>query len=227
MSTSGKKIFKIIKDDPWLEPSRDEIAARDDRFRRRLNQIIEENGNLVKFADGYNYFGINYDAKQKGWTYREWAPNAANLFLTGDFNQWDRSSHPLRRTKNGIWEIFLDKKTYKGSFRHGSKIKVVVDSEKGRRDRIPTYIRRVIQDDETKDFSGQVWFPGRFNWEGDNFSIGNLDTLLIYEAHIGMAQEKEGIGLYSEFTSNILPRVKQAGYNTIQLMAIQEHPYYG
>ena len=226
MSSSEKKIFKIIKDDPWLEPSRDEIAARNDRFRKRLNHIIEENGHLVNFADGYNYFGINYDFKQEGWTYREWAPHATNLFLTGDFNQWDRSSHPLKKIENGNWEIFLDKKTYQATFRHESRIKVVVESEKGRRDRIPAYIRRVVQDDETKDFSGQVWFPGRFNWEGDNFNIGNLDNLFIYEAHIGMAQEKEGIGLYSEFTSNILPRVKQAGYNSIQLMAIQEHPYY-
>ena len=51
--------------------------------------------------------------------------------------------------------------------------------------------------------------------------------LLIYECHIGMAQEKEGVGTYEEFRKNILPRVADDGYNAIQIMAIQEHPYYG
>ena len=93
--------------------------------------------------------------------------------------------------------------------------------------RIPAYIRRVIQDEDTKNFSGQLWFSPEFNWENNHFDIRKLGDLFIYEAHVGMAQEKEGLGTYNEFTEKILPRIKKAGYNAVQLMAIQEHPYYG
>ena len=50
---------------------------------------------------------------------------------------------------------------------------------------------------------------------------------MIYEAHIGMATSSEKVGTYREFTENVLPVIIKAGYNTIQLMAIQEHPFYG
>ena len=55
----------------------------------------------------------------------------------------------------------------------------------------------------------------------------NVSPLLIYERHIGMAEEKEGVGTYREFKDLLLPRITADGYNCIQIMAIQEHPYYG
>ena len=60
----------------------------------------------------------------------------------------------------------------------------------------------------------------------DNFKP-STSPLLIYECHIGMAQDYEGVGTYEEFRQNVLPRVVKDGYNAIQIMAIQEHPYYG
>ncbi len=223
----SEKKLKIIKQDPWLEPSAQDITDRYIRYKEKLTEIENNFSSLIKFADGYNYFGINYDSKRKGWTYREWAPKANALYLTGDFNNWDKFSHPLIKNEFGVWEIFLDENKYKNTFVHGSKIKVLVDSNLGLNYRIPAYVRRVIQDEDTKNFSGQVWLPGKFDWTDDDFNPGNLDELFIYECHVGMSQEKEGIGTYLEFAENILPRIKNAGYNSIQLMAIQEHPYYG
>ncbi|MCD4747042.1 MAG: alpha amylase C-terminal domain-containing protein [Bacteroidales bacterium] len=227
MKSKKQQNLKLVKNDPWLEPSSHDITDRYNRYTSRLNEIEKDFGSLIKFANGYKYFGINYNDKLKGWTYREWAPDADNLFLIGDFNNWEKFTHPLTKNEFGIWEIFLDKASYKDTFTHGSKIKVLVNSKKGLQPRIPAYIRRVIQDDDTKNFSGQVWLPKRFDWQGDKFDIGQLKKLFIYECHIGMAQEKEGIGTYTEFTENILPRIKKSGYNVIQIMAIQEHPYYG
>lgn len=219
--------LKLIETDPWLQPSEPDIIARYNRFRERIDEIQRDFGSIMNFADGYKYYGINYDSKRKGWTYREWAPMAKALYLVGDFNKWENFSHPLEKNEFGVWEIFLDEKQYKNSFVHGSLIKVLVDSAKGLNFRIPAYITRVIQDEDTKNFSGQVWLPHKFSWVGDKFNAEKLGELFIYECHVGMAQEKEGVGTYSEFTENILPRVKEAGYNAIQLMAIQEHPYYG
>ncbi len=53
--------------------------------------------------------------------------------------------------------------------------------------------------------------------------LSDTNPLLIYECHIGMAQ----LGTYNEFREKILPRIAEEGYNCIQIMAIQEHPYYG
>ncbi len=216
---------QLVKDDPWLEPYTDEIADRINRFQRSLEEIISDSGSLEKFASAYKYLGLNYDKNKKGWWYREWAPGASGLFLTGDFNGWNRESHPLKRIENGIWEIFVPGSELK----QGDLIKVHVRTSRHSIDRIPAYIFRAVQDPETKDFKGQVWnIAEKFEWNDKSFNLAGVKKApFIYEAHLGMAQEKEGIGTYDEFTDNILPRIHKLGYNTLQLMAIQEHPYYG
>ncbi len=220
------KIPGIVKTDPWLLPVVEDVKHRFQRFKDRLDFITQHFGSLSKFADGYEYFGVNYDKKAKGWYYREWAPGAHQLYLSGDFNDWNPHSHPLQRKEYGIWEIFLPYAQYKDSFIHGSKIKVWVESSNGFQARIPAYIRRVVQDADTLNFSGQLWF-GQFDWKDDKFKVSPGQKLFIYECHTGMAQEREGLGTYREFEEKTLPWIKQAGYNAIQMMAIQEHPYYG
>ncbi len=219
------KVPGLVKDDPWLEPYSGEITNRIERFKNSLEEIRRDGGSLKEFAAAYKTMGINYDHEAGGWWYREWAPAARELFLCGDFNNWDRSSHPLKRVGGGIWELFLPRETLS----HGSLVKVHVVTDKSSLDRIPAYIRRVIQDPQTHEFKGQVWQPiDPFIWKDEEFSMNEIiKSPIIYEAHIGMAQEKEGVGTYKEFMENILPRVYDLGYNVLQLMAIQEHPYYG
>ena len=87
--------------------------------------------------------------------------------------------------------------------------------------------RHVVQDDVTKIFSAQVWSPKKpYEFKIKDFRP-KTDPLLIYECHIGMSQDNEKVGTYEEFRLNVLPRVVADGYNCIQVMAIQEHPYYG
>ncbi|MCX6256828.1 MAG: alpha amylase C-terminal domain-containing protein [Bacteroidia bacterium] len=217
----------IVKNDPWLEPVAVEVYDRWLRYSDALREIEHDFGNLEQFADAYHYFGINFDTTRNGWTYREWAPKALDLFLTGDFNGWKRDTHRLTMNDFGIWEIFLSREDYHNTFVHGSKIKVLVHSPDGWRERIPAYIRYVVQDMKTLDFTGVVWLPDEFNWEDDHFDASSIESPFIYECHTGMAQEFPGIGTYRQFAENILPRIKIAGYNVIQIMAIAEHPYYG
>ena len=224
---NSEKSPKIVEQDPWLEPATADIMARHDRFASKLGFIETISGSIETFAQAYEFMGINFISSENCWVYREWAPAAHGLFLTGDFNNWNQYSHPLKKTENGIWEIKLNADYYKTVFTHESKVKVLVKSVIGDQLRIPAYIRRVVQDEDTKNFSGQLWFSPDFNWGNDHFDIKKLGDLFIYEAHVGMAQEKEGLGTYDEFTEKILPRIKKAGYNAVQLMAIQEHPYYG
>lgn len=221
------KVPGLIKVDSWLTPMQHEIEARIERFENRLKEIEKYSGSIDAFASGYEYYGIHFDKKNNCFVYREWAPAAHMLFLTGEFNSWNMHSHPMYKNESGDWEIKLDYAQYKDTFKHGSHVKVLVHSNIGVHYRIPAYINRVVQDDYSKDFSGQVWFEKPFDWKSDSFKANAAEPLFIYEAHVGMAQEKRGLGTFTEFTENVLPRIKTLGYNAIQLMAIQEHPYYG
>jgi 1,4-alpha-glucan branching enzyme len=219
----------IIQEDPWLDPYAQDVQDRFERYSKTLKEIEDAEGDLLNFAKGHFYYGINFDHEKNGWWYREWAPNADHLFLIGDFNEWKRGDHPLHRNERGDWEIFLPYEEYKHRFVHGSRIKVHIMGRNGGTDRIPAYIKRVIQDPQSYDFAGQLWFPENpFEWSDYDYNAAdNLNQPIIYECHVGMAQEREGLGTYREFADDTLLRIKDGGYNCIQLMAIMEHPYYG
>ena len=221
------KELALITDDGWLKPYEPEINQRFEFVQNRLDSISSDHGNLLKFASADLYLGFNYDQKQKGWWYREWAPAADGLFLIGDFNDWDAQSHPLTKLDNGVWEIFVADDG-QSRLSHESKVKVKVRRGLTDRDRIPAMIKRAVQDPESYDFSGQIWYPKtKFKWTDKSLNLNKIGAPIIYECHVGMALEKEGVGTFREFAESVLPRIKRQGYNCIQMMAVQEHPYYG
>lgn len=224
-----KEIPVLVQNDPWLEPYTSEIQGRIDRFKDKLSAINKDHGSLSGFASAYQYFGINYDPKMKGWWYREWAPEANAVYLTGDFNEWDRKKTPLKHLDNGVWEVFLDDKTYGKKISPDGELKVHIVSEKGAEDRIPAYIQYVVQNEDTKDFTGRFYKEDKpFKWTDGKYDPSeSFAAPIIYECHVGMAQEFERVGSFKEFVDNVLPRIRDLGYNTIQVMAVQEHPYYG
>jgi 1,4-alpha-glucan branching enzyme len=220
--TNNSENIKIIQIDPYLKPFEKDIKLRLESYKATKKKVLGSNQSFKSFANGDLFYGFHLTAD--GWVYREWAPEADALYLIGDFNNWNPQSHPLQKIENGNWEIYLDGLD---SLKHMSYVKVRVVAKGASRDRIPLYIKRTVQNPNTHDFVGQIWQPDyEFQWKDSNFHVDNRKTLFIYEAHIGMAQEKEGIGTFNEFTEIILPRIVAAGYNTIQLMAVMQHPYY-
>ena len=227
-ATSAKRVCKpkhigLVKNDSWLEPYENAIVGRHQHALDKLAELTQGGKQtLSDFASGYLYFGLHKTAK--GWTLREWAPNATDIYIIGDFNGWqEQDAYKMKRIDNGNWEINLKA----NQMRHGDLYKLKVKWQGGEGERIPSYARRVVQDDATKIFSAQVWAPETpYVFKKKNFKP-NTNPLLIYECHIGMAQDAEKVGTYTEFKENILPRIKQDGYNAIQVMAIAEHPYYG
>jgi 1,4-alpha-glucan branching enzyme len=160
-----------------------------------------------------------------GWYFREYAPNATAIYLIGTFNGWqEKPEYKLTRvSEGGNWEICLPKK----DLNHLDLYKISVHWKGGKGERIPSYAHRLVQDERTKIYTAQVWNPAKkFRWTIKDFKAPSA-TPIIYEAHIGMATQEEKVGTYREFTENVLPLIARAGYNTIQLMAIQEHPFYG
>ena len=228
METKLSGRLAIVEQDDWLKPVEGAMTERYAHFCRRLSGIERTAGSLVDYANGYLYFGFQYDPVRRGWWFRVWLPGAIDVYLFGDFNGWQRTELPLRRGAGGVWSIFLPDESFAGRLVHGSRVKILVHGRNGWLERIPAYIRRVVQDEQSKDFSGQLWAPAEpFDWNGDRFDISSLGSLYIYECHVGMSQEKEGVGTYAEFAGTVLPRIKEDGYNVVQLMAVAEHPYYG
>lgn len=218
-------MMNIVSNDSWLEPVSDKVTERYRRYESKLKYIESKYGSLKAFASAHEFFGFTYDSFRKGWWYREWAPAAHNLFLFGDFNGWNRYDTPLERENYGIWSVFLPDSQYKKSLKHGTLLKVLVQSSIGEQERIPVFAKRVVQNEDTKDFAAQFWVDdSKCSFAGE---LEIEKPLFIYETHIGMAQENESVGSFNEFRINVLPRIKEAGYNAIQLMAIAEHPYYG
>lgn len=215
--------LRLIKNDPWLEPHREAIEGRYNYFLHKENELTQ-NGkiSLSDFASGYLYFGLH--STPEGWIFREWAPGATDIYLIGDFNHWqERTDYRLTRIENGVFEIKLPE----NALHHNDLYKLKIHWPDGEGERIPAWVRRVIQDEKTTIFSAQVWMPENpYRFKINSF-VPNTSPLLIYECHIGMASSEEKVGTYKEFTQHILPRIKEGGYNAIQIMAIQEHPYYG
>lgn len=218
-----ERTLNIIKHDLWLEPFEEAINGR---YRYALGKKSElTNGgkqSLSDFATGYLYFGLHKTGK--GWVFREWAPNATQIYLIGTFSNWkEDQAYAMTRLENGNWEIELPADV----LHHGDLYKLIVHWNGGCGERIPAWATRVVQDAQTGIFNAQVWDPQTpYVFKTKNFKPAT-DPLLIYECHIGMAQQEEKVGTYNEFREKILPRVAKAGYNCIQVMAIQEHPYYG
>ena len=216
--------LKLIENDPWLEPF---APAIEGRYQRVLDKELELTGgkmSLTEFASGHMYFGLH--RTRKGWVFREWAPNAKDIYLIGDFNNWQvKPQYRLKKVKrsNGVWELELKAEEMK----HGDLFKMKVYWEGGEGERIPAWANRVVQDEATKIFSAQVWAPEKPYHFRKKVFRAKTDPLMIYECHVGMSQQEEKVGTYNEFRENVLPRVAAAGYNCIQVMAIQEHPYYG
>lgn len=213
--------YRILDIDPYLAPYEKDIDLRMNSYKRKKKELLKKGQKLVDFANGYEYFGFHRTAD--GWVYREWAPAAEAMYLTGDFNNWDTRSCPMAKLDNGVFEVYLEGKD---ALREGQKVQAIVIHNGEELRRIPLYATRVVQDKNTYLWCAEIedtFSP--YNWSDEGFKPDK--HLYIYECHVGMSQEKYDVATYTEFKENTLPRIKEQGYNTIQIMAIMEHPYYG
>jgi 1,4-alpha-glucan branching enzyme len=216
------KLNRILKSDSLLTPFSDQIKHRLGLIKKTEHRLTQGKMSLTEFASGHEYFGLHFSKNE--WIFREWAPNATAMYLIGDISKWqERKEFALKKINDqGVWEIHLKP----SKLAHGDLYRLRIHWPAGKGDRIPAYAQRVIQDPKTLIFNAQVWKPPKpYRWKS-KFKLPK-DPPYIYEVHVGMAQEEEKVGSFQEFTNNVLPRIVNAGYNTIQLMAIQEHPYYG
>ena len=212
-----KKIYEM---DPWLGPWKKAIDARHENILATKAKLAGD-GLLSDAVNNHLYYGLHHEGDS--WVLREWAPNASRIYLIGECNNWKRSeAYAFKPAGQGNWElripdIFLH---------HGDLYKLWIEWQGGGAERLPAYVTRAVQDPETKVFSAQVWDPAKpYKWK--HKAPGKIANPFIYECHIGMAGEKEQVSSFEDFRRDVLPRIVRLGYNVIQIMALQEHPYYG
>ena len=213
----------IAQHDHYLKPYAGHIQRRIAFSAATEQRLTGGKMALADFASGHEYFGLHQAGGE--WILREWAPHARKMSLLGQFTGWqEQAGYSFAPAGNdGVWELRLPL----ARLNHGDLYRLRLHWHGGEGDRIPAYARRVVQDHHTKIFNGQVWDPPvPYAWKKERYRRHSRPPI-IYEAHVGMAQEEGKVGTYVEFREKIMPRIADAGYNTIQLMAIQEHPYYG
>ena len=218
-----EKKLSILRQDSWLEPYANAIEGRHEDVNRKLAALTSATGgSLSDFANAHKYFGLH--RSKSGWVFREYAPSATAIHLIGTFNDWTPSEQwRLTSTGGGVWEVSLPAE----AIHHGDLFKMLVQWPGGQGERIPAFATRVVQDPGTNIFSAQVWAPEKpYAFKVSKFTP-DVKPLLIYECHIGMSGEEEKVSSFEEFRTRVLPRIHGDGYNAIQIMAIQEHPYYG
>lgn len=218
----------VIAGDPWLEPFAGALKERYSVYQKWANDVKASEGGLIKFSEGYRTFGFQVDEGQNV-TYREWAPSATSAHLIGDFNGWNRESHPLTKNEYGVWTINLPANNGQCAIPHQSKVKLSMTTASGEKiERLPAWIRRVTQDLSVSPVYDAVFWnpPASERYTAKNQKPPKPVNLKIYEAHVGIATPEPRVGTYKEFTRNVLPKIADLGYNAIQLMAVQEHAYY-
>ncbi len=217
------RLKAILEKDSYLTPYAKKVRDRLGKIEATARRLTQHQGLLSDFASGHEYYGLHWRNDQ--WVFREWAPNATGIYLIGEMTNWreDDAFACRRINADGDWELRLAP----DQLWHGLLYRLRMHWPSDSGDRIPAYARRVVQDRNTLIFNAQVWQPeSPYQWQFPDFK-SSQEPLYIYESHIGMATEEENVGTYRDFQEKVLPRIIDAGYNTLQLMAIPEHPYYG
>ncbi|XP_058885659.1 1,4-alpha-glucan-branching enzyme-like [Acipenser ruthenus] len=216
----------LLQMDPFLKPFEKDFTRRYTRFNNKLMSIEEAEGGFDKYTRGYESFGVHRQPDGSLY-FKEWAPGAEAVFLAGDFNEWNTSSHPYNKREHGKWDLIVPPKVDKSpAVPHGSILKVVIRSRSGQLlYRISPWAKYVVRDDNNLIYDWVHWDPPQ-PYMHKHSRPKKPQSLRIYECHVGIASPEEKVASYSNFTYNVLPKIKDLGYNCIQLMAIMEHAYY-
>ncbi len=216
--------------DEWLAPHYEEIQAWQSYIKERRQLFLgtlATRGGLAAWACGHLYFGLHRTTS--GWVLREYAPAARAIYLLCDANGWQKADayrftplHSSEGTPSGEWSLELPAT----ALHHLDYYKLLICTADEELERIPAYANYVVQDPRNYSFCTRVWSPEQ-PYRMTAPSPKRPDTLLIYECHIGMSGEELGVATYEQFRKERLPYIVSSGYNTLQIMAVQEHPYYG
>lgn len=174
--------------------------------------------------DAYKFLGSKKTVvnDQTGYLFSVWAPNAYNVFLTGDFNHWNRTQ--MERLEGGVWSVFVANATagqcYKYGIDHGNGYIEYKMDPFGYRFEVAPKDATIIED--LPDFN---WTDGQ--WMSRRERVNKFEQPLnIYEVHATSWKQHPDGRYYTltELADSLIPYVKEMGYTHIELMPIMDHP---
>ena len=187
-----------------------------------------ESGNDFKV---YEYLGSHLGTKKKksGTHFRVYAPHAKQIFVMGDFNDWNETSLPLKRIENSnIWEIFVEKSKEFQKYQY-----IIVDEFDKKHYKSDPYANygKVYGNDD--DFSSIIYNLKGYHWHDSKYieeknQVNHLSSPInIYEVCL-LTWKKHSNGkfyTYKELASSLIPYCKKMGYTHIELLPITEYPF--
>ena len=173
---------------------------------------------------------------KKGVVFDVWAPRAEKVYVIGSFNQWNETSHEMKRVEPqemGVFELFIPEA------KEGDLYKYLIVSQSGAKlykaDPYASYGElRPGNASVVCDISHFKWSDSNWMKQRDKESQESLmeKPLAIYEVHPGSwmrhpGREDDGFYSYKELAQTLIPYVKEMGYTHIELMGISEYPFDG
>lgn len=191
---------------------------------------------MYLFHEGTNYQAyemlgsIYFSAREEqaeGFRFAVWAPNASNVSLVGNFNNWQADEHPMNKVNDsGIWQIFVP------GMKEGELYKYAITTQQG----------KVIMKTDPYAFYNELRPNSasitcridKYKWSNDIERRDIKQTsyespMVIYEVHAGSWKRHENGSFmnYRELAKELVPYVADMGYTHIELMPVQEYPYDG
>ncbi|KAK4382632.1 1,4-alpha-glucan-branching enzyme 1, chloroplastic/amyloplastic [Sesamum angolense] len=191
--------------DPGLEAYKDHFRYRIKRYVDQKKLIEENETSLEEFC-------------------------TREAEVIGDFNGWNGSGHKMQKNQFGVWSIRIPDINGNPAIPHNSRVKFRFKHSNGVWvDRIPAWIKYATQDPTrfAAPYDGVYWTLSSERYQFKHPRPPKPKAPRIYEAHVGMSSLEPRVNTYREFADDVLPRVRANNYNTVQLMAVMEHSYYG
>ncbi|MDZ4200828.1 MAG: alpha-amylase family glycosyl hydrolase [Gallionella sp.] len=166
-----------------------------------------------------NQQGMGAMPNATGTSFRVWVPHAEQVYVTGSFNGWNKTSTPLNREQDGCWSVEVPGAKTGDEYLY--MMHPPADWQLPPFSRIDPYARKV-----TNSVGNAVIYDTRaFDWGGDPFTMATGNELVIYEMHIGTFNVKEA-GQPGTFASAVekFPYLKELGINAIEVMPVMEFP---
>lgn len=245
LQMTGKEVLEI---DQYLKPYERQLAERWDDFKHMVKYIRDDHQGLMKFADNSDYgFFVEQDGKhfdlqeldsvnraedapQPYLVYREWIGNGKVVSIVGEFNDWDGTDNETDEQDFGVFQVRIPFKKVDGEWTEpipkDSVYKIKIVTHQGEElYRHPIHCVYAILNPEKGQLEPRMYYDNSFEFKAPQ---PDMDVpLQIYETHIGMASPEPKIASFKHFTEVMLPLIKKKNYNCIQIMAIQEHSFYG
>ncbi len=209
---------------------------KDGSYQVSYDMTLLTEDDLYLFNEGnhfclYDKLGAHYLSKDgvEGTYFAVWAPDAEQVYITGDFNGWNRASHPMRsRGQSGIWECFIS------GLGKGILYKYYVCSRYSgyRADKTDPF---AFYNEVSPKTASIVWNLdytwGDGEWMEKRRSRNSLDSAIsIYEVHLGswrrVPEEGNRPLTYKELAVRLVEYVQHMGFTHVELLPIMEHPFY-